>query len=50
MTKVICERRDCKHWIDSECSRKEIEVKEKTVSLEEEIAVCSTYEILAGVC
>jgi len=36
--------------MDGECSKKEIEVKERTISLEEEIAVCTTYELLAGVC
>lgn len=24
LTKVVCELRDCKHWVDGECSKKEI--------------------------
>lgn len=50
MTKVNCERRDCKHWVDNECSQAEIEVKERTVPPDEEIAICKTYKMLAGVC
>jgi hypothetical protein len=50
MTKVVCDRRDCKHWVDGECSKEEIAVKERTVSADEEIAVCSTYEMVAGLC
>jgi hypothetical protein len=36
--------------VDGECSKKEIEVKEKTLSSKEELAICSTYEMVAGVC
>jgi hypothetical protein len=50
MTKVICERGDCKHWVDGECSKKEIKVTERTIQPEEELAVCNSYEIVAGVC
>lgn len=50
MAKVVCERRDCKHWVEGECSKEEIEVKERTISPDEELAVCSSYEIVAGVC
>jgi hypothetical protein len=50
MTKVLCERRDCKHWVDGECSQKKIEIKERTFPPDEEIAVCKTYEMVAGVC
>ena len=50
MTKVVCERRDCKHFVDGECSRKQIIVIERTLSSDEEIALCKTYEMIAGVC
>ncbi|UCB61449.1 MAG: hypothetical protein JSW72_05240 [Candidatus Bathyarchaeota archaeon] len=50
MTKVICERGDCKHCVDGECSQNTIEVKERTFPPEEEIAVCKTYEMVSGVC
>jgi hypothetical protein len=50
MTKVVCERRDCKHCVDGECSLEIIEVREKTVPPNEELAVCRTYEAVAGVC
>ena len=50
MTEVMCERRDCKYWVDGECSQKRIEVKERTFPPDEEIAVCKTYEMVAGVC
>lgn len=50
MTKVICERRDCQDWVDGECAKEEITVKERTVPPEEEAAVCSTYKVVAGVC
>jgi len=50
MTKVICERRDCKHWVDGECSQKKIEIKERTFPPDEEIAVCKTYKMLVGIC
>ncbi len=49
MTKVICERRDCQNWVDGECAKEEITVKEKTLPLEE-AAVCSTYKAVTGVC
>ena len=50
LTKINCKRRDCKHWIDGECSKKEIEVIERTIPPEEEIAVCKAYEKMVGVC
>jgi hypothetical protein len=50
LTKISCERRDCKHCVDGECSRGKIEIKERTVPPDEEIAVCNTFEIVAGVC
>jgi hypothetical protein len=50
MTKVVCERRDCMHWVDGECSEKKIEVKERTATPTEELAVCMTYTVVAGVC
>lgn len=50
MTKVVCERRDCKHWVDGVCSQEKIEVKERTVTPTEELAVCKTYVVIAGVC
>ncbi|MGB9134068.1 MAG: DUF1540 domain-containing protein [Candidatus Bathyarchaeia archaeon] len=50
MTKVVCERRDCKHWVDGECSQKKIEIKERTLTPDEELAVCKTYAAVAGVC
>ncbi|UCD96499.1 MAG: DUF1540 domain-containing protein [Candidatus Bathyarchaeota archaeon] len=50
MTKITCERRDCKHWVDDECSLQKIVVKERTISDDEEVAVCSTFEIVTGVC
>jgi hypothetical protein len=49
LTKIICDRRDCKHWVDGECSKEEIKVEERTAS-EEELAVCVTYEIVAAFC
>jgi hypothetical protein len=36
--------------VEGECSKEEIEVKERTISPDEELAVCSSYEIVAGVC
>jgi hypothetical protein len=50
MTKVICERRDCKFWVDGECSKEKIEIEERTVTPNEEVALCRTYEMTAGVC
>ena len=50
MIKVLCERMDCKHWVDGECAKKEIEIKERTIPQEEEIAVCSAYKIVAAFC
>ena len=50
VTKVLCERMDCKHWVDGECAKKEIEVKERTIPPDEEVAVCSAYEIVAAFC
>ena len=50
LTKVICERMDCKHWVDGECAKKEIEVKERMIPPEEEVAVCNAYEIIAAFC
>jgi hypothetical protein len=41
---------DCKHWVDGECAKEEIAIKERTISSEEEIAVCSAYEIVAAFC
>lgn len=50
VTRVMCERRDCKHWVDGECSQNKIEITERTILPDEEIAVCKTYEMAAGVC
>jgi hypothetical protein len=50
VTKVLCERMDCKHWVDGECAKKEIEVKERTIPPDEEVAVCSAYKIVAAFC
>jgi hypothetical protein len=50
VTKVLCERMDCKHWVNGECAKKEIEVKERTIPPDEEVAVCSAYEIVAAFC
>jgi len=50
VTKVLCERMDCKHWVDGECAKKEIKIKERTIPPEEEIAVCSAYEKVAAFC
>lgn len=50
MTKVICERRDCEHWVEGECSQEKIEIKEKTISPNEEVAFCETYKMVAGAC
>jgi len=50
MTRVICERRDCKHWVDGECAQEKIEIKERTIPPNEELAFCKTYEMVAGVC
>jgi len=50
LTKVMCERRDCKNWVDGECSQKIIEIQERTVPPDEEIAICKTYAMVAGVC
>jgi hypothetical protein len=50
MTQVMCDRRDCKHWVDGECSKEKIQVIERTVTQDEEIAICSTYEMVAGLC
>jgi hypothetical protein len=49
LTKIVCDRRDCKHWVDGECSMKEVKVEEHTAS-EEELAVCVTYEMVAAFC
>jgi hypothetical protein len=50
VTKVVCERQDCKHWVDGECSQNRIEIKERTIPPDEEIALCQTYEAVSGVC
>ncbi|UCH32190.1 MAG: hypothetical protein JSV05_02030 [Candidatus Bathyarchaeota archaeon] len=50
MTKIICERRDCKYCVDSECSQNKIEIEERTYPPDEEIAVCKTFKVIAGVC
>jgi hypothetical protein len=50
VTKVDCDRQDCKHWVDNECSLKKIKIREKTLPSEEEIAICETYEMFAGAC
>jgi hypothetical protein len=50
MTKVLCERMDCKHWIDSECGLEKIKIKERTISADDELAVCSNYKILPAYC
>jgi hypothetical protein len=50
VTKVLCERMDCKHWVDGECDKKEIEVKERAIPPDEEVAICSAYEIVAAFC
>ena len=49
LTKVNCGRRDCKHWVDGECSKEEIRVEERTTSAEE-LAVCVSYEMVAAFC
>jgi hypothetical protein len=49
LTQIICNRRDCKNWVDGECSKEEIKVEERTTS-EEEFAVCTTYEMVAAFC
>jgi hypothetical protein len=50
VTKVLCERMECKRWVDGECAKKEIEVKERTIPPDEEVAVCSAYETVAAFC
>ena len=50
MTKVLCERMDCKHYVDGECAKKEIKIKERTIPPKEEVAICSAYEIVAAFC
>jgi hypothetical protein len=41
---------DCKHWVDGECANKEIEIKERTINPNEELAICSNYKIVAAFC
>ena len=50
MTKVLCERMDCKHWIDGECGLEQIKIKERTISADDELAICSNYKILPAYC
>ena len=49
LTKIVCDRRDCKHWFYGECSTEEVKVEEYTAS-EEELAVWVTYEMAAAFC
>ena len=49
MVKVNCDRRDCKNWVDSECSREQIRIEERTTSAEE-LAVCVNYDMVAAFC
>jgi hypothetical protein len=49
LTKIICDRRDCKNWVDGECSKEEVKVEERTIS-DEELAICATYEMVAAFC
>jgi len=46
----LCERMDCKHWIDGECVNVTIQIKERTISEDQELAVCSNYEIIPAFC
>ena len=48
LTKIICDRRDCKNWVDGECSKEEVKVEERTIS--DEVAICATYEMVAAFC
>jgi hypothetical protein len=50
MTKVLCGRMDCKHWIDGECANEVIQIKEKTISPDVELAICSNYKIIPAFC
>jgi len=50
MTKVSCDRQDCKHWVSGECSKEAIEIAERTIPPNEEIAYCKNYEIVKGTC
>ena len=50
MTNVLCERMDCKRWWTGNAQKNEIKIKERTIPPEEEVAVCSAYEIVAAFC
>ncbi|MCK4633339.1 hypothetical protein KAT42_00780 [Candidatus Bathyarchaeota archaeon] len=50
MTKVIIERRDCKHCVEGEYLQEKIEIKERTIFPKRGSSLLETFEMVAGAC
>gem|GEM_PF-4943801 len=48
MTKVIIERRDCKHWVEGQCLQEKIEIKEKTIFPKRGSSLQETFKMVAA--